>query len=229
VFYQSVVGGEWFIKRRAADGTSAATPVTRGPSVTPTSWSSDGKTLALTMIGGVRPAVSQGDLFTWRAGGTPQPLIHTSADEDHLEFSPSSPHYAYVSDESGQSEVYVAATGRPDTRIRVSTNGGDVPAWTKMGRELVYVAPGSSADTRRVMAVDVTTPNLRVGRPYVLFESAEGGDFVSAHPGRNYDVSPSGERFMTSRFEPPPPDRPARYIEVVLNWFDELRSSSPRR
>jgi hypothetical protein len=79
--------------------------------------------------------------------------------------------------------VYVAATERPDARMRVSTDGGDVPAWTKTGRELLYVAPGSSA----------------------------------------------GERFITSRFEPPPPDRPARHIEVVLNGFDELRSSSPRR
>jgi WD40-like Beta Propeller Repeat len=143
VTYQSVSGGEWAIRRRTADGTGSPTVLTDGPSVTPTSWSVDGKMLALTMMQQSGSRHPEGDLFTWRTGERPQPqpLLRTDADEQHLEFSPVSPHYAYVSDESGQCEVYVVAIERPEARIQVSANGGDVPVWSKSGRELVFVAP----------------------------------------------------------------------------------------
>jgi hypothetical protein len=101
--------------------------------------------------------------------------------------------------------------------------------WSKNGRELFYVAPGASPDVSRVMAVDVSTAStFRASMPHLLFASREAGSFVLTHPVRNYDVSPDGRRFLTSVMEGPPPDPPAPHIDVVLNWFDELRARAKR-
>ena len=138
--------------------------------------------------------------------------------------------YAYVSDESGQREVYVAAIEHPETRIQVSANGGDVPVWSKSGRELMFVAPGSAPETKRVMVAAITTtPAPHAGMPRLLFESPEAASFVATRPGRNYDLTPDGQRFLTSDFERLAPDRAATYIDVVLNWFTELQQRVPTR
>ena len=65
------------------------------------------------------------------------------------------------------------------------------------------------------MAVAVaTTPSLQLGAPQPLFEL----------PEREYDVHPSGERFLIVRTE-----RQATpgHINVVLNWFEELERLVP--
>jgi len=224
VIYQSVSGGEWFIKKRAADGTGSPSILTSGPSVTPTSWSSDGSTLGLTMLGSHLAGAVEFDLFTWRRGGRPEPLLRSPAYENQLEFSPASSRYAFVSDESGRLEVYVAAADQPGARFRLSPDGGEAPAWSKNG-ELFYVAPGTMPDSARVMVVDVPgTLPLRAGIPRLLFESREAVAFRASHPVRNYDVASDGQRFLTTVLDPLPPDRPALYIDVVLNWFDDLRA-----
>ncbi|MGH9368332.1 MAG: hypothetical protein ACRD3M_11725 [Thermoanaerobaculia bacterium] len=55
------------------------------------------------------------------------------------------------------------------------------------------------------------------GRPVSLFEGKLLGDFVM---GRNYDAAPNGRLLLVSEKEQPPITR----IEVVVNWFEELRS-----
>jgi serine/threonine-protein kinase len=223
VVYQSVSHAEWFVKRRHADGTGAPSVIASGASPGPTSWSFDGTTLAMTVYGKSTAEASQGDIYTWRAGDRPRPLIQSAADEGRLEFSPASPHYAYASDDAGQMQVYVAAIDRPAERVRVSTSGGDAPAWTKGGHELIYVAPGSSQDVSRVMAVEIATePTVRVGLPRLLFESREANVLAGAHPGRNYDVTPNGERILTAPMQPPQIPA-AHHIDVVLNWQEGLQ------
>jgi Tol biopolymer transport system component len=96
-------------------------------------------------------------------------------------FSPDGHWVAYVSNESGRSEVYVAPFPGPGGRFIISTEGGSEPRWSRDGRELFY------RNGNKMMAVDVQSGStFRAGTPRLLFE----GDYVS------YDVSPDGRRFL---------------------------------
>src|SRR5437762_12107000 len=80
-----------------------------------------------------------------RAKTIPEVLLDTEFDEWYGRFSPDGRWLAYVSDESGHSESYVRrlAGGRLDasSRILVSRNGGEYPAWDASGKELYYLGP----------------------------------------------------------------------------------------
>ena len=82
----------------------------------------------------------------------PRPYLRTPFDEERPRFSPEpSPRWvSYESNESGRSEVYVAAFPDPRNKIRISRSGGLYPQWGANGRELFYVAPGN-----KLMAVDL--------------------------------------------------------------------------
>ena len=72
-----------------------------------------------------------------RAKTAPEVLLDTEFDEWYGRFSPDGRWLAYVSDESGHSESYVRclAGGRLDasSRILISRNGGEYPAWDASG------------------------------------------------------------------------------------------------
>ncbi len=74
------------------------------------------------------------------------------------------------------------------------------------------------------MAVSMDLPNARSGQPIPLF----GGPYPDS-PGwtrpRSYDVSRDGERFLVLKL---PTERARPRVNVVLNWFDELRAKAPR-
>src|ERR1017187_4019278 len=59
-------------------------------------------------------------------------------------FSPDGKWIAYVSDETGRSEVYIRPfRGGPaasEGRIQISTGGGDFPAWSRTGEDLFYIS-----------------------------------------------------------------------------------------
>ena len=69
-------------------------------------------------------------------------------------------------------------------------------------------------------AVDVSTsPDLTLSQPRVLFEQryAFGN---STNP--NYDVSPDGQRFVLVK-----DDSASGRLNIVLNWFEELKRLAP--
>jgi len=131
---------------------------------------------------------------------------------------------AYVSNESGRDEVYVRPHPGPGGKFPVSTSGGIQPAWGRNG-ELFY------RNGDRMMAVPVSTmPTLKIGQPKVLFE----GDYELGPGGprtnSNYDVTPDGQRFLMVAPESTadtgqPAFRPN--INIVLNWFEELKRRVP--
>ena len=88
--------------------------------------------------------------------------------------------------------------------------------WNPDGRELFY----RSDD--KMMAVEVNTqPNFAGGKPRVLFQ----GQYLSSFPTRsNYDVSPDGQRFLMLK---PVEQAAPTQINVVLNWFEELKQKVP--
>ena len=68
-----------------------------------------------------------------------------------------------------------------------------------------------------MMAVDIQTePTFTAGKPRLLFE----GQYLDY-----WDVAPDGQRFLM--VQPIEPEQHATQINVVLNWFEELKQRVP--
>jgi Tol biopolymer transport system component len=114
----------------------------------------------------------------------PAPIRESAFNETGFRFAPDGDHYAFISDESGRSEVYVSHLSGGG-KTMVSIGGGFDARWSRGGREIVYVAPDL-----RMMAVPVqTTPEVVLGKPTTLFA-------MTVKRWVSYDVSPDGERFL---------------------------------
>jgi hypothetical protein len=113
----------------------------------------------------------------------------------------------------------------------MSVDGGVSPAWHPNGRELFYVTPEGSSDKRRMMAVGFEPgPPVRITAPRLLFEF-DPHDLVgfSCIPVRCYDVAPDGQRFYAMQVVRAPPQPAVTHVNLVLNWFEELKARVPTR
>jgi serine/threonine-protein kinase len=185
----------------------------------PSSWSADGQLLA---FGEVNPRTRQ-DIWVFRlSDGKAEPFLRTPFEEGGARFSPDGRWLAYVSNESGRPEVYVQPYPGPGGKWQISTDGGTEPVWNRNGRELFY------RSGNKMMAVETTMqPSFSAGKPRMLFE---GPYFTTAFPTMtvSYDVSADGQRFLVVK-ETEAASRSAEQINVVLNWFEELKRRVPTR
>jgi Tol biopolymer transport system component len=212
IAYQSGSEGRRGIYRQLADGTTQAEQlITPGPfSQIADSWSPDGSDLVFTT----------GGLGIWllpvKEGGEPRPLITSNDLQCCAAISPDGERLAYVAVNAGQTHVYVSPYGDPKVKLQVSdTEGSTQPVWSPDGTELFYL----SRD--RMMAVSIRTePVLSISKPRLLFK----GSYLSSQftQGKQYyDVSPDGQRFLMIR------EAEETQINVVLNWFEELKRLVP--
>ena len=148
----------------------------------------------------------------------PQPFLQTPFDETAAVFAPNGRWLAYVSNESGRNEIFVQPFPGPGGKWQISTGGGTEPVWSRNGLELFY------RNGNQMMAVEIATePNFSPGTPKMLFE---GGNFQAAVMSRaHYDVTPDGQRFVM--LQQVAPDSAPTQINVVLNWFEELKQRVP--
>ena len=96
----------------------------------------------------------------------------------------------------------------------MSSDGGTEPVWSRDSQELFY------RNGAEMMAVSLRS-GLAAAVPKMLFEGRYqfSGTSVSA-----YDVSPDGRRFLM--VQPAEDTQPATQIHIVLNWFEELKTSA---
>jgi hypothetical protein len=143
----------------------------------------------------------------------PRDFVAGPFDEDEGSFSPDGRRVAYVSDESGRKEVFVASFPDPSQRIRVSSEGGTQPRWSRDGRELFYV---SKSNTMMAAPFDPSS-GIPTAPPARLFDVPIFG--FGSHTPLRYDVSPDGRFLITVRAskDPPPP------LVLVLNWQAGLK------
>jgi hypothetical protein len=68
----------------------------------------------------------------------------------------------------------------------------------------------------------------RIGRPRVLFEfdGLRGLNFACI-PSRCYDVALDGQRFYATQSAAPPPPPVVTHINLIQNWFEELKAKVP--
>ena len=148
------------------------------------------------------------------SGWEPHPFLQTPFANRAAKFSPDGRYVAYVSNQSGRSEVYVQPFPEGGRRVTVSNNGGTKVRWSRDGKELFYVWRGT------LLAVSVSSgPAFSVGSATRLF----------AHPGllpgfhfAPYDVSADGQRFILAESVAESAD-PKPSIRVVQNWYEEFR------
>ena len=96
-------------------------------------------------------------------------------------------------------------------------------AWSPDGQLLAFQENHPST-SRDMWVLRLTQPEFSAGKPRVLFE---GEYFASVFPqtSTTYDVSPDGQRFLMAK-ETARTTAPVQ-INVVLNWFEELKRRVP--
>ena len=169
--------------------------------------------------------LSNSDLWILPLDGSrpPFPYLNSSASESEGHFSPDQRFIAYVSNETGQSQIYVRPFQWPPTdtetpgKWTISAGGGTAPRWR--GNRLFYVRQDG-----HVMAVDApTTPTFNPGKPKVLFKvSAPTGWAVSSasNPAASnpWDVDRDGSRFLV-----PELSGDSLPFTLILNWNAGLK------
>jgi Tol biopolymer transport system component len=129
---------------------------------------------------------------------------------------------AYNSNEAGRDDVYIQPYPGPGPRVLVSPEGGFAPTWRGDGAEVFYYTNTDGMLNMHSVAVRTTGGSISVGVPRSLFK----GRYVSSSPGRSYDVTPDGQRFVMLRPVARPPTEAATMI-LVENWFEELKRLAP--
>jgi serine/threonine-protein kinase len=142
-------------------------------------------------------------------------VVSTPARDESGVVSPDGRWVAYVSDESGQSQVYVRPFLRPGGRWLLSIGQAFAPLWAS-NSELTYIDPTA----KRLVEVRLSfDPNPRVTSRTDLLDwsSYRMANRSVAH----HDISRDGQRFLALRV----PGRGSRESTpvVVLNWFEEVR------
>ncbi|MEO8188983.1 MAG: protein kinase [Acidobacteriota bacterium] len=203
------------VKRADAGGSIETITNDRARAEFPNSWSPDGKVILYTAEDRDTESIASRvpiSLWTVNLEGKPDTRLWLGGDFRNLagEFSPDGHSIAYVSDESGQKEVYLRPYPGPGSRIKVSANGGEEPAWTRGGHELLYRLRDD------FYSVEIPQGAAQSpGAPTVLFSGQfdHGGREDSP---REYDVSADGNEFLVSKTE-----RPAdvvRQLVVLTGW-----------
>ncbi len=242
-FFNSNRAGAASVLVKSAGGGGEVEELARGVRF-PSSWSSDGRVMIVTDCPSVprssprilerrgafrnkTPGSHHLDITLLRLDGDvkPEPLLGTRSNELQAALSPDDRWLAYTSDETGRSEVFVVPFPEASGKRQISTKGGTEPRWARDGRELFY----RNGDKMMAVAID-TEPELSPAKPVLLFEGpyAQGTSlfgFFDTPPYTNYDVAPDGEGFIMIQQEERGGSRAE--LEVVLNWFEELKRLVP--
>jgi dipeptidyl aminopeptidase/acylaminoacyl peptidase len=147
-------------------------------------------------------------------GAKLSPFLDSKFTKYNPAFSPDGKWVAYRSFNTGRPEIDVTPYPGPGGRFQISTDGGDWPRWAVDGRQLFY------RNGDKMMAVEVRTePTFRTSKPTVLFEGRYGN---------GYDVSADGKRFLMVK-PAGAQQAPTDQLNVVLNWFEELKARVPTK
>jgi eukaryotic-like serine/threonine-protein kinase len=209
--------GKWGIYSKAANGVGDERLLLESDQVKmPMSWSSDGKILLFYVVG----AKSSNDVWAlpMTGEGKPFPVLETMFSESHPQISPDGKWFAYWSNETGRSEVYVQSFPPGAGKWQISTNSGIFPRWRPDGKELFFMETNSFG---KMMAASIKAVGntLEASTPVALFDSLYNNNAVRNHTGNwnTFAVSGDGKRFLIPRPESTGGPTP---ITVVINWAE---------
>lgn len=198
----------------AASGLEKPTEVVRVGAVADVvgnSWLPDG-----TLIATLQPPDGGYHLVKVSVQGRSQSrLLAGSGDRINGQVSPDGRWMAYMSNETGNWEVYVTRYPELQGKFQVSAGGGGDPRWRRDGKEIFYVNRKNA-----LFAVPVSAgETFETGTPARLF-TTRGREPVSSTDFYTYDVTADGQRFLVNRIAKPTHPSPAY---VVLDWTADLK------
>jgi hypothetical protein len=206
---------------QSADGGPAERLTTAEPGTVhvPESWSPAGDALLFSVTKGSQVSLWTFSIHDRKAApfdGVTSNVFLTDAN-----FSPDGHWVAYQVGEAGQGEATTYVRPYPptdDTKYQIGRGGR--PLWSRDGTELFYVpAPG------QFVAVKVATrPTFAFSNPVQVPRGFGVADPISPRP---YDVTRDGRIVGIGSAGQ---DRPGgMQIDVVLNWFDDLKARVPTK
>ncbi len=196
-----------------ADGSGEATLICKvGDQAVLTGFSRDGK-YALLMVADSAGGGNRTGIWVQPLTGDKKPVPYLTAKYSAAlpVFSPDMKWVAYMSNESGKYQVYVAPFGSGSGKWQVSVNGGGNPQWMDGGKKLYFFTP-----TNRIMSVDVNESGSSIspGEPHLVFSAHSSETSLLA-------IDASGSEILA---EVPKGKVIPSPITLVSNWQKELGS-----
>ena len=212
-------GGAKNIVWKAADGTGQVERLTTSDNVqSPYSWSADGQTLVMAELS---PETNTDiGILSMDGKGTIDWVLDGDSIETQPSVSPDGRWMAYITDESGQLEVFVTPFPSLDGRWPISRSGGFAPQWGPNSNELFF----QTYDGTIMVVTNETEPTFSPGIPVPVVE----GPYVIGTPPlpRSFDISLDGQRLLMIK-EATGATVEGPEIRVVLNWHQELLERVP--
>jgi serine/threonine protein kinase len=224
IIYSSIREDGLGIFSRAANGTGDTETLhfEQGHTLCPIPWalSQNGDVGVITYVSADQ---SNSDIGIVQLGGdniVREMLLKENYHETQPQISPDGKWMAYTSDQTGKSEVYVCVFPNvKEGKQQVSNNGGFSPIWSPDGSELFY------RTGNEIMAVTVkSSTTFEFEKPIKLFsDSYVRFNLVN---GSDWDISPYDNRFLMLKNIVSESNNPIE-INIVLNWFEELKERVP--
>ena len=169
----------------------------------PTDWSPDGRLLAVDLA--PRSSPTKGDVWIvpLSGGGKPFPFLATEFNERNATFSPDGKWVAYVSDESGRAEIYVAPFPGPGSKFQISAGGAAGGGFAQGKMEVLF---GTLEGDVVSVDLEASPSGIEVGPPKVLFKMP---------PVTAVTITRDAGRFLLATL---PQTTAAPRVALVTNW-----------
>ena len=177
-----------------------------------TDWTRDGRYLV------EMTRAADADIWLLPLFGDRKPFVYlqTPFQEQDAKVSPDGKWLAYSSNESGRREVYVQTFPMPGGKSQISVAGGDLPVWSRDGKELYFFGNSNLSNDSKMMAVDVKSgAKFEAGTPKALFPVTSPSNVM-----RGYSVTKDG-RFIIPMFVGGEAEAPP--ITMIMNWPATLK------
>jgi serine/threonine protein kinase/Tol biopolymer transport system component len=205
---------------KAMKGRGPARELWSGRNVCPTAWSPDGEMLAVDVEG-------KEEIDIWlvptKGRGKAIPLLTSPFNESEGTFSADGRWFAYISDESGQKQLYVIPFPGRGSATQVSMTGVVTGGWVPGRAQLAYETPDG-----KVFAVDARDhgKTLKLSEPHELL----GGRRLVAGvkiPGLQF-FAPDGKRVLLP-VAVPGEEGSRSLLTLVTNWQADLGGPHPEK
>lgn len=205
ILFGGLKENRWKIFRKEVNRVKEAEQLSIGTDARwPYSWSESGKYVAMLS-----------NIFDVSSNQAEPEEVGQIANGNHMTLSPDDNFVAYVSGESGQSEIYVQPFPATGEKWQLSIDGGTDPVWTQDGRGIYY------HNDIRIYFVEITSIKpFEYKTPSIYYS----GSFINSI-SRSLGVTKDQDKVLI--LEHTRGNQFAREAVVTLNWFDELKRLAP--